>query len=68
MVIASQSMFLYKFSYVQDTFKKLFAERFVPQGFLKEEVVFDGYRVPVNVTVQIFASLSDWHDPSASSL
>jgi hypothetical protein len=54
--------------YVQDTFKKLFAERFVPQGFLKEEVVFDGYRVPVNVSVQILTSLSDWHDPSAPSL
>jgi len=53
---------------VQDTFKKLFTKRFIPQGFLKEEIILDGYRVPVNFFIQILASLSDWHDPSTNLL
>ncbi len=51
--------------YVQDTIQKSFAKCFVPQRFLKQKIVLDGHRVPVNFSTQNLTFLSDRHDSSA---
>ena len=51
--------------YVQDILNEVLAQLFIPQHFLKQKIVGDCHRVPVNFFIQILTWLSDRHDSSA---